>query len=110
MVVYSPNGNFHQNQVYYSIKHHPKVCQHMERFGIYMNLTRITEETSETLDWFYKSHHKFTSRDEAHAELTLRLDIDVLFDICAHNVKVTINGNLHKTKAIAISAGKGAKR
>eukprot|EP00957_Ditylum_brightwellii_P113681 8667426-Ditylum_brightwellii.AAC.1 len=65
---------------FYSIKHHPK------------------------------SHHKFTSRDEAHAELTLRLDTDAQFDIRAHNVKVTISGKLHETKAIAILVGKGAKR
>ena len=95
---------------FYSIKHHPKIRSHMERFRIYMNLTRITEAASETLGWFYKLHHKFTSRDEAHAELTLRLDTDAQFDICAHNVKVTIDGKLHDTKAIAISAGKGEKR
>eukprot|EP00957_Ditylum_brightwellii_P079655 6056972-Ditylum_brightwellii.AAC.1 len=75
-----------------------------------MNPTRITEAASETLGWFYQSHHKFTSRDEVHAELTLRLDRDAQFDIHAHNVKVTINGKLHKTKAITISAGKGEKQ
>eukprot|EP00957_Ditylum_brightwellii_P072745 5529108-Ditylum_brightwellii.AAC.1 len=61
----------------------------MERFRIYMNPTRITEEISETLGWFYKSHHKFTLREEAHAKLTLQLDTDAPFDIHAHNVKVT---------------------
>eukprot|EP00957_Ditylum_brightwellii_P139578 10637716-Ditylum_brightwellii.AAC.1 len=75
-----------------------------------MNPTRITEAASETLGWFYQSHHKFTSRDEVHAELTLRLDTDAPFDIRVHNVKVTINGKLHETNAIAISAGKGEKR
>eukprot|EP00957_Ditylum_brightwellii_P006226 471851-Ditylum_brightwellii.AAC.1 len=95
---------------FYSIKRHPKVRQHMERFRIYMSPTRITKEASETLGWFYKLHHKFMSRDEAHTKLTLRLDTDAPFDIRAHNVKVTINGKLHETKSIAISAGKGAKR
>eukprot|EP00957_Ditylum_brightwellii_P120385 9185500-Ditylum_brightwellii.AAC.1 len=59
----------------------------MERFGIYMNPTCITEETSEMLGLFYKSHHKFTLRDEAHAELTLCLDLNVPFDIRLHNVR-----------------------
>eukprot|EP00957_Ditylum_brightwellii_P067662 5135784-Ditylum_brightwellii.AAC.1 len=75
-----------------------------------MNPTRITEEQSETLGWFYKSHHKFSSRDEAHAELTLRLDVDVPFDIRTHNVRITINGKLHQTKEIAITGGCDSKR
>eukprot|EP00957_Ditylum_brightwellii_P192438 14651154-Ditylum_brightwellii.AAC.1 len=84
----------HEQASFYSIKRHSKVRQHMERFKIYMNPTCITEETSEMLGWFYKSHHKFTSRDEAHAELTLQLDTNAPFDIRAHNVKVAINRKL----------------
>eukprot|EP00957_Ditylum_brightwellii_P197223 15025972-Ditylum_brightwellii.AAC.1 len=59
----------------------------MERFRIYINPTRITEAASKTIRWFYQSHHKFTSRDEAHAKLTLQLDTDAPFDIRAHNAK-----------------------
>eukprot|EP00957_Ditylum_brightwellii_P117448 8958234-Ditylum_brightwellii.AAC.1 len=68
--------NLSSEASFYSTKHHPKVRQHMERFRIYMNPTSITEEASKTLGWFYKLHHKFTSRDEAHAEFTLRLNTD----------------------------------
>eukprot|EP00957_Ditylum_brightwellii_P194192 14789468-Ditylum_brightwellii.AAC.1 len=75
-----------------------------------MNPTRITEERSETLRRFYKSHHKFSSRDKAHAKLTLRLDVDIPFDIHTHNVQITINGKLHQTKAIAITGGYDSKR
>jgi hypothetical protein len=96
----------------HEMKANPVFMKHLKVNNIFVNATNVQSKSSEIYGWFALSHPKHTSRDDSANELSLRLNVDVSFDIHQYLVRIRSDKNKEvcTTRALVIAGPSDKKQ